>query len=68
MHKTVSRKIANMNVTHYVDNFKILLAQKKKCVNNYKSTKLKQLKVNATIWFNKQSLIYHVTPKYAQIR
>ena len=63
MHKTVSRKIANMNVTHYVDNFKILLTRKKKCVNNYKNTKLKQLKVNTTIWFNKQSLIYHVTPK-----
>jgi len=31
--------------------------------------KLKMLKVNATIWFNKQSLIqlYHVTPKYAQM-
>jgi hypothetical protein len=56
-----------MKVMHCVDNLKIVLAQKIKCVNNYRNTKLKLLKVNATILFNKQSLIYHVTPKYAQI-
>jgi len=56
-----------MNVMHGVDNFKTVLARKIKCVNNYRNTKLKLSKVSATIWLNKQSLIYHATPKYAQI-
>jgi len=41
-----------MNVMHGVDTFKIVLAQKIKCVNNYRNTKLKLFKVKATIWFN----------------
>jgi hypothetical protein len=56
-----------MNLMHGVDNFKIVLVQKTKRVNNYRNTKLKLFKVNATIWFHKQSLIYHVTPKHTQI-
>jgi hypothetical protein len=67
MHKTVSRKTANMNVMHGVGNFKLVLAQKIKCVNNYGNTKRNLLKVNVSIWYNKQCQIYHVTLKYAQI-
>jgi hypothetical protein len=36
-------------------------------VKNVKNTILKLLKVNASIWFNKQCQAHHVTPKYAQI-
>jgi hypothetical protein len=38
-----------MNEMHGVDNFKIVLVQKISCVNNCRSTKVKLLKVNATI-------------------
>jgi len=50
-----------------VGNGKIVLAQKAKCINNYKNTKLKLLSVIETIWFNKHCQTHHVTPKHAQI-
>ena len=37
------------------------------CVNNYKKTRLINLKVSASVWFNKQCQAYHVTPKYSQM-
>ena len=46
---------------------KLIHAQQAKCVKNYKNTRLKLLKVNASIWFNKQCPEHHVTPKCAQI-
>jgi hypothetical protein len=47
--------------------FKLVLAQKIKCLNNYRNNKRNLLKAKASIWYNKQCQIYHVTLKYAQV-
>jgi len=56
-----------MNITHGMYSMKLIHAQQAECVKNYKNAKLKLLKVNASIWFNKQCQAHHATPKYAQI-
>jgi hypothetical protein len=47
---------------------KIIDAQKAKLRNNYKNTKLKLLKKNAEIWFNKIRKIKHLKPNYINIK
>jgi hypothetical protein len=41
-------------------NVKIIEAQQERFCNSYKNTKLKLLKTNTEIWFNKMCLIKHV--------
>ena len=45
---------------------KIIEAQQAKICNNYKNTRLKLLKTNAAIWFNKLRVcrMKQLTPKY----
>jgi len=43
-------------------------AQQAKCCNIYKNIKLKLLKTNATIWFNKICRTKHLTPNYIHIK
>jgi len=47
---------------------KIIDAQQAKLRNNYKNTKLKLLKTNAAIWFNKMFKIKHLNPNYINIK
>ena len=47
---------------------KIIDAQQAKLRNNYKNTKLKLLKTNAAIWFNKMFKINHLNPNYINIK
>jgi hypothetical protein len=56
-----------MNEMHGVGDFKLVLAQKIKCVNNYRNMKRNLLKVNATISFNKKCQICRVTLKFAHV-
>jgi len=56
-----------MNITHGMYSIKLIHAQQAKCVKNYKNTRLKLLKVSASVWFNKQCPAHHVTPKHAQV-
>ena len=46
---------------------KIVNAQRAKLNNNYKNTKLKLLKTNAAIWFNKMCKIKQLKPNYINI-
>jgi len=48
-------------------NIKIIGAQQAKVCNIYKSTRLKLLKTNAEVWFNKMCKIKHQKPNYAAI-
>ena len=45
---------------HGVYHVKIMYAQHAKLVNNYKNTKLKLLKINALIWYNKHCAVFAV--------
>ena len=47
---------------------KIIEAQQARLCNNSKSTKLKLLKTNAAIWFNKMCKIKHLKPNYINIK
>jgi hypothetical protein len=47
---------------------KITNAQQAKPYNNYKNTKLKLLKTNAAIWFNKLCRIKQLKPNYINIK
>jgi hypothetical protein len=47
---------------------KIVDAQQAKLRNNYKNTKLKLLKTNSAIWFNKTCRIKQLQPNYINIR
>jgi hypothetical protein len=47
---------------------KIVRAQQAKLNNNYKNTKLKLLKTNAAIWFNKMCKIKQMKPNYITIK
>jgi len=47
---------------------KIVNAQRAKLNNNYKNTKLKLLKTNAAIWFNKMCKIKQLKPNYISIK
>jgi len=50
------------------DCYEIIDAQQTKLRNNYKNTKLKLLKTNAAIWFNKICKIKHIKPNYINIK
>ena len=43
-------------------------AQQAKLNNNYKNTKLKLLKTNAAVWFNKTCKIKPLKPNYINIK
>jgi hypothetical protein len=45
---------------HGVYHVKIVYVQHAKLVSNYKNTKLKRLKINASIWHNKQCAVFAV--------
>jgi len=45
---------------------KMVNAQQAKLKNNYKNTKLKLLKTNAAIWFNKCGNIFYITDMLPQ--
>jgi len=47
---------------------KIIDAQRAKLCNNYKNTKLKLLKTNAAMWFNKMCRIKHLKPNSTILR
>jgi len=47
---------------------KIVNAQQEKLNNNYKDTRLKLLKANATIWFNKICKVKQLKPNYINIK
>jgi hypothetical protein len=47
---------------------KIVDAQQAKLNNNYKHTKLKFVKTNAAIWFNRICKIKHLKPNYINIK
>jgi hypothetical protein len=47
---------------------KIIDAQQAKLHNNYKNTKLKLLKTNAVVWFNKMCRIKHLKRNYINIK
>jgi hypothetical protein len=47
---------------------KITEAQQARLCNSYKNTKLKLLKTNAAIWFNKMCKIKHLKPNYINIK
>jgi hypothetical protein len=49
-------------------NVKIIEAQQARSCNSYKNTKLKLLKTNATICFNKMCKIKHLKPNYINIK
>jgi len=46
----------------------IVNAQQAKLNNSYKKTRLKLLKANAAIWFNKLSKAKQLKPKYIIVR
>jgi len=52
----------------YVVNMKIVNTQQAKMCNTYKNTKLKLLKTNAALWFNKMCTIKHLRPKYIHFK
>ena len=47
---------------------KVINAQQAKLHNTFKNTKLKLLKTNAAIWFNKMCKAKQLTPKYFDIK
>ena len=47
---------------------KIINAQQAKLCTIYKNTRLKSLKTNAAIWFNKMCRIKHLKPNYINIK
>ena len=47
---------------------KIVNALQAKLNNNYKNTKLKLLKTNAAVWFNKMCKIKQLKPNYINIK
>jgi hypothetical protein len=47
---------------------KIIDAQQAKLHNNYKNTKIKLLKTNAAIWFNKTCKMKNLKPSYINIK
>ena len=47
---------------------KLISAQQAKISNIYKNTKLKLLKTNASIWFNKRCRVKGLKPNYFNIR
>ena len=47
---------------------KIIEAQQAKLCTSYKNTKLRLLKTNAAIWFNKVCRIKHPKPNYINIK
>jgi len=49
-------------------NIKIISAQQATICNIYKNTKLKLLKTNAAIWFNKMCKIKQLKPNYIQFK
>jgi len=49
-------------------NMKFGNAQKAKLCNNYQNTKLKLLKTNAAIWFNRMCKIKHMKPNYIHFK
>jgi hypothetical protein len=53
---------------HGKTTIKIIDAQQAKLRNNYKNTRLKLLKTNAAIWYNKMCRIKQLQPKYINIR
>ena len=46
----------------------IIEAQQAKICNSYKNTRLKLLKTNAGVWFNKICKTKQLTPKYFSIK
>jgi hypothetical protein len=46
----------------------IIIAQQAKLCTNYKNTKLKLLKTNVAIWFNKMCRIKQLKPNYINIK
>ena len=53
---------------HGKTTIKVIDAQQAKLRNNYKNTKLKLLKTNATIWSNKMCRTKQLKPNYIDIR
>jgi len=49
-------------------NVKIIEAQQARLCYSYKITKLKLLKTNSTVWFNKMCKIKHLKPNYINIK
>jgi len=47
---------------------KIVSAQQAKLNNNYKNTKLKLLKTNASVWFNKMCEVKQLKPNYVNVK
>ena len=47
---------------------KIVIAQQAKPLNTYKNTRMKLLKTNAAIWFNKVCKTKELQPTYINIR
>jgi hypothetical protein len=53
---------------HVIESFKIIYAQQAKTISSFKHAKLKLLKTNAVIWFNKICRINQLTRKYVTIK
>jgi hypothetical protein len=64
----LERKEFTLVEMHGKTAIKIIDAQHAKLRNNYKNTKLKLLKTNAAIWFNKMCRIKQLQPNYINIR
>ena len=47
---------------------KIIEAEQASLCNSYKNTKLKLLKTNSAVWFNKMCKIKHLKPNYVNIK
>ena len=52
----------------HCETVKFTNAQQAKSYNSYKNTKLKLLKTNAAIWFNKICRNNHLQPKYISLK
>jgi hypothetical protein len=58
----------NIHIKMHGTTIKIINAQQAKLCTNYKNTKLKLLKTNAAIWFNKLCRITQLKPNYINER
>jgi hypothetical protein len=65
VHYLVNKKFGNI-MMHRM-NVKIIEAQQARLCNSYKNTKLKLLKRNAAMWFNKMYKIKHLKPNYINV-
>jgi len=52
----------------YGATIKTVNAQQTKLNNNYKNTRLKLLKTNAALWFNKMCKVKQLKPNYINIK